>query len=293
MDANDVDMRAIQGAQHLGADDLGGGAGGGAAAGEIDDAVHACQQRIHVVRRNQHRDFLRGGEVAEDRNYVGDGADVEVGQRFVEQEQAGAADEGVGDEHALGLAAGEGAEALLGIGGGADGGEHGVDLRRALAVGEREAEPVAVEAEGHEVAGAEREVGVEGEFLRDVADAAGGGDAAGGFFLEAEDGADEGGFAGAVGADEAADFAGAEGKGDVVEDGAVAEGDGKALDGEGGRHGDFGRGFGGGGQGEGRGRGRWVEVRFEEVGLGFEILVATHPVPAYAMAYATKEGDDG
>jgi hypothetical protein len=57
--------------------------------------------------------------------------------------------------------------------------------------------------------------------------------------------------------------------------------------------GNLGRAFGGGGQGEGRRSGRWVEVRFEEAGLGFEILVATHPVPAYAMAYATKEGDDG
>ena len=58
MHPDHVHVLAVQVAEHVGADHLFGRPGGGPAAGQVDDAVHDRQQRVHVVRRDQHRDLL-------------------------------------------------------------------------------------------------------------------------------------------------------------------------------------------------------------------------------------------
>ena len=53
----DVDVAAVQLAEHVRAHDLLGGAARGASGGEVDDAIHHRQQRVHLVGADQHRDL--------------------------------------------------------------------------------------------------------------------------------------------------------------------------------------------------------------------------------------------
>ena len=87
MHVEHVDVVAVQAAEHVGADDLVGGAAGCPAAGEVDDAVHDRQQRVHLVRREQHRDALFGGDPVQQGDDLLAAAQVEVGKRLVEQQQ--------------------------------------------------------------------------------------------------------------------------------------------------------------------------------------------------------------
>ena len=90
--------------------------------------------------------------------------------------------------------------------------------------GQRHAEPVAVEAEPDEVAGAQRQVGVEQDLLGDVADqrvasragAAVDQDAPRARRLQAEDDAEQRRLAGAVGADQAGELAGRDREADLA-----------------------------------------------------------------------------
>ncbi len=113
---------------------------------------------------------LLAGDPGEQRDDLVAAAQVEVRERLVEQQQPRPADQRVGDQHALLLAAGElptrgsaksrasTASSISSISA----------LRRAR--GQRDAEAVRVEAEADEVARAQRHVGVEQELLRHVAD---------------------------------------------------------------------------------------------------------------------------
>ena len=97
------------------------GAAGGPAGRQVDDPVHDRQQRVHLVRRDQHGDLLLRGDPAEQRDDLLLAADVEVGQRLVEQQQPGTADQRVRDQDPLLLAAGQVADPGVGEPLGVDG----------------------------------------------------------------------------------------------------------------------------------------------------------------------------
>ena len=115
--------------------------------------------------------LLLGGDPVEQGDDLLAAAQVEVGQRLVEQQQLGPADQGVGDEHPLLLAARQGPDPGVGE-------PLGIDRVRASrrpafarACGrERDPEAVPVEAEGDQVPGPHRHVGIEEHLLGDVAD---------------------------------------------------------------------------------------------------------------------------
>ena len=87
LDVDHLDVVAVEPAQGVRAHHLVGRARGGAAVGEVDDAIHDRQQRVHVVRGEQDRDVLLGGDPSQELDDLGGGSDVEVGQRLVEQQQ--------------------------------------------------------------------------------------------------------------------------------------------------------------------------------------------------------------
>src|SRR5207253_8418810 len=158
------------------------------------------------------------GQPAQERADLADAGGVEPVGRLVEDEQSRTAEERLRDAEALAHAEGVGADALV------EAVLEGDELRDALDFGARHAqhprEVLEVLAPGHEAI----EVGV----LDDAADAAHGrlevaadvvtadGDAARGRTDEADQHPDGGRFSGAVRAEEAEDFAGAELERDVV-----------------------------------------------------------------------------
>ena len=81
------------------------GAAGRATGREVDDPVHHRQQRVHLVGRDQHRDLLLGGDPRQQLDDLLGAAQVEVGQRLVEQQQPRPADQRVRDQDPLLLAA--------------------------------------------------------------------------------------------------------------------------------------------------------------------------------------------
>src|SRR5207244_6828951 len=135
-------------------------------------------------------------------------ADVEVGERLVHQQQTRAADECLGQEHALLLASREPAQRLVRVIAGADGVQRSLRrLSRPSASHETDAPAVAVEAKLDEVPAADRKLRVEYRPLRDVADGritSSGGpsehlELAGGGRKPAQDRADQGRLARSVG----------------------------------------------------------------------------------------------
>ncbi len=186
-------------------------------------------------------------------------AGVEVREGLVQEEAAGADDEGAGEGDALLLAAGELVDAAGAEAGHLDGGEGGFDALGNFGGGEA----AFFEAEG-DVAG-DGLMGPEGVALEHHAKLAAVGrelgdvffveeDAAGVGLAEAGDGAEEGGFAAAGGAEEEEDFAGGDAKVEVVEGEGVAKALGEGEEGEG-DHG--GSGFWGRGVGLARAGLRW------------------------------------
>ena len=93
-------------------------------------------------------------------------ADVQVGERLVEEQQSRMADQRVGDEDALLLAAGEVADARIRETHRVDGVEHLVDLLATRWRRQRQTEPLPVDAEADEVARAQRHVRIERDPLR-------------------------------------------------------------------------------------------------------------------------------
>ena len=175
---------------------------------------------------------MLAGELAEHRDDLLLAAQVEVGERLVEQEQLRPGDQRVRDQHALLLAAGQLADPGVGVPVRADVGQRRLDQFPALPRREAEPEPVPVKAKRHHVAGAQRHVGVDDQLLRHVAD--------GGLVLvvqrravdehpparrldQAEDDAEQRGLARAVRADDPGEVALLERERDVAEHLAAAE----------------------------------------------------------------------
>ena len=165
-----VHAMAVEAAEHIRAHHLIGRAGGGATVCQIHDAVHHRQQRVHLVRRDQHRYLLLVRDPAEQVHDLACAAQIEVRQRLVEQQQPRPADQRVRDQDALLLAAGETPDAGVGKLLGVDRGEHLLDELAPCATGARQAQTMAVDAERDEVSSAQRHVGVEQELLWHVAE---------------------------------------------------------------------------------------------------------------------------
>ena len=104
-------------------------------------------------------------------DFVG-AAQVEVRERLIEEQQPRATDERVRDQDALLLTAGEPADTRIGEALGVDGIQHLLDERPPGPGGPRHAEAVRVDPEPHEIARAQRNIRVEQELLRHVADRA-------------------------------------------------------------------------------------------------------------------------
>src|SRR5436190_5789462 len=174
--AQHLDRGAVEPAEGRARDHVLGHALDGLAAGDVDDAVEVAENRVDVVGDEQHGDVLLPTDPAHergDRRLVGQ---VEAVEGLVEEEQLGSADERLGDQQPLLLAAGQLADGLAGVAGGVDELEHLRDARRRPgAAGEprqRDAEARPVEPEPDEVDAAEAHAGVEGPPLRQVADPA-------------------------------------------------------------------------------------------------------------------------
>ena len=86
---------------------------------------------------------------------------VEGQQRLVAQQHLGIRGEGLGHAQSLLLTAGELAHGHLGVVGGAHEVQELIDLPVHFCAAQADAPAVAVDAEGHEVAGAQGRVGVE------------------------------------------------------------------------------------------------------------------------------------
>ena len=87
VDVDHVDVMAVQPAQDVVADDLAGRAAGRPAAGEVDHRVHHWQEWVDLVGGQQHGDLLVAGDPVQQPDDLVAAAEVEVGQRLIEQEQ--------------------------------------------------------------------------------------------------------------------------------------------------------------------------------------------------------------
>ena len=171
MHVDDVDVDAVESVSTSLADNLRGRPARGPPVGDVDDAIHHRQQRVHVVRGDQHRDLLFRRDSRQQIDDLLLAGDVEVRQRLVQEQQPRAADQRVGDQDPLLLTAGELADTRVRESLGVDRVEHLVDLASgATRDGQREAEPLPVDAEPDQVPGAQRHVRVQRDPLRHVAD---------------------------------------------------------------------------------------------------------------------------
>ena len=237
MHPDHVDVLAVQPGQHLGLDHLVGGADRHPARGHVDDPVHHRHQRVHVVRRQQHRDALGPGQPGQHRDDPLLAGDVQVGQRLVEQQQPRQADQRVRDHDPLLLAAGQLADPRVGVPPRADRGQHVVDQLAAGPGRQPDAELVPVEPERDHVPDPQRRVRLDAQLLRHVADRgvprrarrAVDEHRAGGYRLQAEDDAQERGFARSVRPDETGELTGVHGHPDVPQHLPAAEPDPDAV----------------------------------------------------------------
>src|SRR5207247_4940926 len=126
----DLDRRAVETAERSARDHLFRRALDRAAAGEVDDAVEVADDRVDVVRDEQHGDLLLLADAAHERGDRGLVGEVEAVERLVEQQQPRPPDERLRDQQALLLAAGELADWPAGISGGADELDHLRDAGR-------------------------------------------------------------------------------------------------------------------------------------------------------------------
>jgi len=210
---------------------VGGSAGGDGAVVEKNQLIGEGRAEVDVVGGEDHGQLLLAGELAEEFEQIDLVVQIKKRIGLIEKEDARFLDEAAGEEHALALAAGEvvdGAGEQIG-----QIEELGVFLDDIHVVLGFEAKdfPVGSAAESQMVA--DGVGGIIGGRLRQIGDAAGEGFAgpvvqsaalpgnrAGGAEVAEED-FDEGGFAGAIGAEHGENLAGVEGEGDVVEDGFV------------------------------------------------------------------------
>ena len=236
----------------FGEEGFAGAVGDDAALAHEDDAINFGRDVAEVMGDKDEAGALLD-EGAEAFAEVALGGEVERVGGLVEEELAGAVDEGAGDEDAALFAGGHFANGVLGEVGGVDAGE-GLDGALAHFVGDDEIGPEGgggeeagddgIEADGATggaaggVGGARGEVHA-GEIVTDDAEVlAEAGEVPTGTAEDADfhaglddgvevagHGADEGGLAAAVGAKDDDVLAGADGEVDVVEDDGVSEGD--------------------------------------------------------------------
>jgi hypothetical protein len=238
------------------------------------DAVRDLGDDGEIVGDEEHGEAEALAEIGEEVEDLRLDGDVEGGGGLVGNEQAGAIDDGHGDEDALALSAGElmGVVAETGRGRGQGDGRHGLeDAVADLVAGEI----AVVSADRLGDLLADGEDGVEGGhgLLKDHGDFAaaeaadgfrregeevaavvvdGAGDGSGGI-EESEDGEGGNGFAGAGFTDEAEGFSGGDGEGEGADGFGGAEADGEVVDLEE-RHGNKGTGAAGSWEG---GAGSW------------------------------------
>ena len=182
----------------------------------------------------QHRGLEFPRQAPQQRNDPSNAADIQIGERFVEQQQPRTADQSVRDQQALLLAARQVADPLIAERRSIHRVEHFVHLATTPLRGQRHTQTVAIEAERHEIARAHRHVGVKHEFLRHVADrgpaAALDGHTAARRRDEAEDRAQERRLSRPVGADQTAELARIQSEVDILENGAAGERDARLTD---------------------------------------------------------------
>jgi hypothetical protein len=217
---DDVERDAEDAFEEGGLGDLGGGAGGGqAACFEQDEAGAPAGGEIPIVGDGNDQVALEG-ELAQGGEEFDLVADVEEGSGLIEEEDAGLLGEGAGDEDALFFAAREIAEVAVAEVGAVHGGEGLVDLGPVFGAF-KPGVHVGGAAHHDDLFDAVAEGEFEGGF--DEGDLAGDGAAgeageryfaevygAAGDWLEAGEGAEESGLAGAVGAEDDGEFAGGE-----------------------------------------------------------------------------------
>ncbi|BCJ52300.1 hypothetical protein Asp14428_37750 [Actinoplanes sp. NBRC 14428] len=204
----------------------------GCHASEVEggDAVGDGEDVVHVVGDEDDAEAVVG-EAADEFEDLGGLGDAEGGGGFVEDDDAAVPEDGFGDGDGLALAAGEAgdelAQAFDGAYGEAGEGVAGHLFHGGFVEGDAAGFFAAEEHVLDDV-----EVVAEGEVLVDDFDAEGGGvaggvdgdlvavegDRAGVDGVDAADAFDEGGFSGAVVADQGGDFAGVDGESDVVQD---------------------------------------------------------------------------
>ena len=201
---------------------------GCAALAEIEDAVHRVEQRIELVRGEEHGDALgllnplhqRDGRLLEVR--------IEAQQRFVEQKQLRLAEQRLREEQPLELASGELAQRPRRERLRLDGCDGAVHVASARSPGQRKPPALAVKRARDEIPAGEPQIGDRRALLRKVA---GGGiaargrgaqhlDFARGRTQQPENRLKQRRLAGAVGAEHADEFAGTYGHADIREDDA-------------------------------------------------------------------------
>lgn len=171
---------------------------------EADDGVALRHDEVQVVRDHQHGKAEFGLRFVDDGVKAGEGAGVDAGGRFVEDDEVGFFQDGAGKEQALGFAAGE----VLQAGGEFVGNAEFFEPRALQGVGD------VVQKAG----GGDGQVGRGMEFLRNVGhvEAVFAPNAAAARAQFAGHQREQGAFARAVGADDGEDFPGHDAQVDVM-----------------------------------------------------------------------------
>src|SRR3954471_1174106 len=168
------DRGAIETAERLGRDHFLRPALHRTAAGEVDDAVEGAEDRVDVVGDEQHRDALFPADPPNERCDCRLVREVEAVERLLEQQQLGAAEERLGGQQALLLAAGQLADRPSRVAGGTDELEHLADtlgcLRASRETRQWDPPAGAVESQPGGVGPADARAGVDVPPLRQVAD---------------------------------------------------------------------------------------------------------------------------
>ena len=168
MDVKDVDVLAVKPAEDVAADNRVGRTTRDAAGGDVNDPVHHGDQSVHLVRGQQHGDCLLAREAGEQRDDLLP-ARIEIGERLVEQEQAGPPTSACAIRIRC-CSPPESRPTRAPAKSSAPTARDRVDPLAAPARRERDPEPVGVESERDQIPGPQRNVGVEQELLRHIAD---------------------------------------------------------------------------------------------------------------------------
>jgi hypothetical protein len=233
--AQHLDRRPVQTGECLARDHLLGRPLDCPAAGDVHDAVEVAEDRVDVVGDEQDGHLLLLADASHERSDGSLIGEIEAVERLVEQQQTGAADERLGDQQALLLAAGELADGLVRVARGIDELDHLGDSRclsrAARQRRDRDAPASAVEPERDDVGAADAGAGVEVAALREVADQlvrlarrpSEHGHGSGGEREQAEHGLDQRRLAGPVRAEDGNEVAVLDGEREVAPDRPAAE----------------------------------------------------------------------